>query len=124
MAPCANLIGFAGQEFARKVPHVFGVLIETTVGSIVEIILFMVLLSKDQFLVIKAAILGSILATMLLCLGLCFFVGGIYHEEQTFSDTISEAGSGLLLTAYVPLTLFVCGQEFVPHLIDLTQAYW
>ncbi|KAL6858495.1 Ca2+ transporter [Trichoderma novae-zelandiae] len=77
MAPCANLIGFAGQEFARKVPHVFGVLIETTVGSIVEIILFMVLLSKDQFLVIKAAILGSILATMLLCLGFCFFVGGI-----------------------------------------------
>ncbi|EHK20248.1 Ca2+ transporter [Trichoderma virens Gv29-8] len=105
MAPCANLIGFAGQEFARKVPHVFGVLIETTVGSIVEIILFMVLLSKDQFLVIKAAILGSILATMLLCLGLCFFVGGIYHEEQTFSDTISEAGSGLLLTAGVALAI-------------------
>lgn len=104
MAPCANLIGFAGQELARKLPHVLGVLIETTVGSIVEIILFMVLLSKDQFLVIKAAILGSILATMLLCLGLCFFVGGLYHEEQSFSDTISEAGSGLLLTAYVILT--------------------
>lgn len=103
MAPCANLIGFAGQELARKLPHVLGVLIETTVGSIVEIILFMVLLSKDQFLVIKAAILGSILATMLLCLGVCFFVGGLYHEEQSFSDTISEAGSGLLLTAYVVL---------------------
>lgn len=104
MAPCANLIGFAGQELARKLPHVLGVLIETTVGSIVEIILFMVLLSMNQFLVIKAAILGSILATMLLCLGLCFFVGGLYHEEQSFSDTISEAGSGLLLTAYVVLS--------------------
>lgn len=30
MVPCANLIGFAGQEFARKVPHVAGVLIEIT----------------------------------------------------------------------------------------------
>lgn len=30
MVPCANLIGFAGQELARKVPHVFGVLTETT----------------------------------------------------------------------------------------------
>lgn len=29
MVPCANLIGFAGQEFARKLPHVFGVLAET-----------------------------------------------------------------------------------------------
>ncbi|KAL7785966.1 Ca2+ transporter [Trichoderma ceciliae] len=115
MAPCANLIGFAGQEFARKVPHVFGVLIETTVGSIVEIILFMVLLSKDQFLVIKAAILGSILATMLLCLGLCFFVGGMYHEEQTFSDTISEAGSGLLLTAGVALAIPTVFQRGLPE---------
>lgn len=30
MVPCANLVGFAGQEFARKVPHVLGVLVETT----------------------------------------------------------------------------------------------
>jgi Ca2+:H+ antiporter len=30
MIPCANLIGFAGQELARKVPHVWGVLIEVT----------------------------------------------------------------------------------------------
>ena len=30
MVPCANMIGFAGQELARKVPHVVGVLTETT----------------------------------------------------------------------------------------------
>ncbi len=30
MVPCANMIGFAGQQLARKVPHVFGVLTETT----------------------------------------------------------------------------------------------
>jgi calcium/proton exchanger cax len=69
-------------------------------GSIVEIILFLVLLVKDQFIVIQAAILGSILATMLLCLGLCFIAGGIRRDESTFSHAISEAGNGLLLTAY------------------------
>lgn len=74
MVPCANLIGFAGQELARKLPKVIGVLLETTLGSVVEIILFMVLLSHDEFAVIKAAILGSILATQLLCLGLCFLL--------------------------------------------------
>ncbi|KAH7242467.1 hypothetical protein BKA59DRAFT_401445 [Fusarium tricinctum] len=105
MVPCANLIGFAGQELARKLPHVWGVLIEITIGSIVEIILFMVLLSKDMFYVIKAAILGSILATMVLCLGACFFVGGMLEDEQEFSEAISEAGSGLLLTAGVVLAL-------------------
>jgi Ca2+:H+ antiporter len=99
MVPCANLIGFAGQELARKLPKVFGVLLETTLGSVVEIILFMVLLRHDDFPVIQAAILGSILATQLLCLGLCFFAGGMRRDEQEFDEAVSEVGSGLLLTA-------------------------
>ncbi|CAL3962912.1 hypothetical protein PZA11_000058 [Diplocarpon coronariae] len=111
MVPCANLIGFAGQELARKLPKVFGVLLETTLGSLVEIVLFMVLLTSNQFAVIRAAILGSILATLLLCLGLCFFIGGMKREEQCFSDVVSEVGSGLLLTAglglSVPVAFFV-----------------
>ncbi|TVY57542.1 Vacuolar cation/proton exchanger 5 [Lachnellula cervina] len=105
MVPCANLIGFAGQELARKMPRVFGILLETTLGSIVEIVLFMVLLSENKFSVIQAAILGSILATLLLCLGMCFFVGGLKRAEQKFDDTISEVGSGLLLTAGLGLTI-------------------
>ncbi|KAM7211082.1 hypothetical protein V8F06_013538 [Rhypophila decipiens] len=111
MIPCANLIGFAGGELAKKVPHVLGVLLETTLGSIVEIVLFMVLISReptdkvDYIQVIQAAILGSILATMLLCLGLCFIAGGIKRDEQSFSEAVSEAGSGLLLTAGVGLAI-------------------
>jgi len=99
MIPCANLIGFAGQELSRKLHKVFGVLLETTLGSIVEIVMFMVLLQNDQIPVIQAAILGSILATQLLCLGMCFTVGGLRHDEQTFDEVIGEVGSDLLLTA-------------------------
>lgn len=101
MVPAANLVGFAGQELARKLPKVVGVLLETTLGSVVEIILFMVLVSgpASNVPVIRAAILGSILANMLLCLGMCFFVGGIFHPEQTFHKAISEVGSNLMLVA-------------------------
>ncbi|KUJ16772.1 putative vacuolar calcium ion transporter [Mollisia scopiformis] len=99
MVPCANLIGFAGQEMGRKLHKVFGVLLETTLGSVVEIVMFMVLVKNDQFQVIKAAILGSVLATQLLCLGLCFFVGGIRHNELEFNEAVGEVGSDLLLTA-------------------------
>lgn len=72
MVPAANLVGFAGQELARKIPKVMGVILETTFGSIVEIILFMVLISTNggKFAVIRAAILGSILANLLFCLGM------------------------------------------------------
>ena len=81
MVPVANLLGFAGQEFARKMPKVSGILIETAFGSSVEIILFIILIAKHNsgegssehgnlVPVIQAAILGSILTNLLLCLGL------------------------------------------------------
>ncbi|KAI2624329.1 hypothetical protein GGR54DRAFT_638204 [Hypoxylon sp. NC1633] len=105
MVPCANLIGFAGQELARKMPHMLGVLTETTMGSVVEIVLFMILLQDSQFYVIQAAILGSILANMLLCLGLCFFTAGLRREEATFHAAVSEVGSNLLLIAGLGLAI-------------------
>ena len=108
--PSANLIGFAGQELARKLPKVFGVLLETFLGSIVEIVLFMILLHDNgpdnRFIpVIQAAILGSILANLLLCLGTCFFVGGLRRDMQKFEPAISEVGCGLLLIAGFGLTI-------------------
>lgn len=108
MVPCANLVGFAGQELARKLPTVFGVVLETTFGSLVEIILFMVLIRQpglNNVRIIQAAILGSILANLLLCLGLCFFIGGIFHPEQTFHEAISEVGSNLMLVAGMGLVI-------------------
>lgn len=103
MVPSANLLGFAGSEFAGKLNPKVGTLVETTLSSVVEIVLFMVLLHMDNqgnFIpVIQAAILGSILANLLLCLGLCFFFGGMRRDEQVFHDVISETGSGLLLVA-------------------------
>ncbi len=83
---------------------ILGVLLETFLGGMVEIVLFMVLLHKnnaDNLLipVIRAAILGSILANLLLCLGFCFFIGGLRRTEQEFDEVISEVGSGLLLMA-------------------------
>lgn len=84
---------------------------ETFLGGIVEIILFAVLLKTSgdvpgsptagtsKVPIIKSAILGSILANLLLCLGFCFFVGGLNRHEQEFDEAVSEVGSGLLLVA-------------------------
>lgn len=110
MLPAANLLGFAGQELSRKMPHKsFAVVLETSFGSIVEIILFMVLLKESvgdsNVVVIKAAILGSILANILLCLGCCFVAGGFKHDVQEFHSAVSENGSGLMLVASMALVL-------------------
>ncbi|KAF2760471.1 hypothetical protein EJ05DRAFT_531030 [Pseudovirgaria hyperparasitica] len=112
MVPSANLLGFAGQEFARKMPKVSGILMETTFGSVIEIVLFLVLVVRHKpghgegssehgnlIPVLQAAILGSILTNLLLCLGMCFFVGGLRQTTQRFHSAISEVGSGILLVA-------------------------
>ncbi|KAK4211589.1 hypothetical protein QBC37DRAFT_289925 [Rhypophila decipiens] len=126
--PTANLIGFSGQEFARKMPKVAGILIETTFGSIVEIILFVVLIVKHKsgseegnlIPIIQAAILGSILTNLLLCLGLCFFFGGLRQTSQKFHAIVSEVGTGLLLVAafglLIPSAFYsALKSEAVPH---------
>lgn len=116
--PSANLVGFAGQEFARKMPKVLGILIECWFGGVVEVVLFGVLILKhggsgkqgegegkegeregNLIPIIQAAILGSILTNLLLCLGLCFFVGGLRQAQQSFHGIVSEVGTGLLLVA-------------------------
>lgn len=112
MVPAANLIGFGGEELARKLPKVIGIVIETTLGSIVEIVLFAILITKPEtgtfhpVQIIQAAILGSILANLLLCVGGCFFVGGLKREEQEFHEAVSEVGSGLMLVAGSKFSLF------------------
>jgi len=101
MVPAANTVGFAGQELARKMPKVLGVLIETTLGSLIEIILFSVLVARGDrnIPVVRAAILGSILANLLLCMGFCFVAGGMRRREQVFHEAVSEVGSNLMLMA-------------------------
>jgi Ca2+:H+ antiporter len=101
MVPCANLIGFASHESTRRLPKVLGHIFEIILASTPELILLLVLLYKKEYVVIQAAVLGSLLATLLLCLGACFFFGGLIYAEQSFNGAVSELGSDLLLTAYV-----------------------
>ncbi|KAK0750071.1 hypothetical protein B0T18DRAFT_437417 [Schizothecium vesticola] len=107
--PTANLVGFAGQEFARKMPKVMGILIEVAFGGVVEVVLFLVLILKseegegDLIPIIQAAILGSILTNLLLCLGLCFFVGGLRQARQKFHAIVPEGGRGCCCAFYSAL---------------------
>lgn len=108
MVPAANLVGFAGHQLARKLPTTFGVLVETAIGSCVELVLLTVLIQQPgnmSIRVIRAVILGSILANLLLCLGLCFFVGGIFYPNQSFHVAISEVACNLMLVAGMGLVI-------------------
>ncbi|PQE32649.1 calcium proton exchanger protein [Rutstroemia sp. NJR-2017a WRK4] len=139
MVPCANLIGFAGQELARKLPKVFGVLLETTLGSIVEMVLFIVLLTRlDHEVDIKALKRTNICSSGSNILSLrqqfwdlswllYFYVWECASSwedlnEMEFDEAVSEVGSGLLLTAGLGLIVPAAFSNALSLNIAVAQA--
>lgn len=47
-----------------------------------ELIIFIIALAKNEIQIVQASILGSILANLLLILGMAFFLGGLRFQEQ------------------------------------------
>ena len=48
---------------------------------------------------IQAAILGSILTNLLLCMGACFFFAGLRTRREKLHGVVTETGNGVLLVA-------------------------
>ncbi|RPA93159.1 hypothetical protein L873DRAFT_1816389 [Choiromyces venosus 120613-1] len=120
MIPMANLLAFSSAQFSSRLPRVFGVFVQLTVASAVELILCLGLLFKHEFEVIQAALLGSMLANLLLCTGLCFIVGGIRKKAQEFSEAVVETSGGLLLVSVAALMLPAAFYESVSAIGRLT----
>ena len=99
IVPCASTLDLVGQEIARMLPRVAGIAVETLLSTVVEVVLFIILIAQppesgNTVTIIKAAILGSVLANMLLCLGICLFVGGIKYKEQKFHSLVGGTSAG------------------------------
>lgn len=102
IVPCASTLDLTGQELAHLLPRIAGIAVETILGTVVEMVLFIILIARSNthgnaITVIKAAILGSILANTLLCLGLCLLIGGLRYHEQKFHSLVGGTSSDVLL---------------------------
>ena len=80
--PLAGLLAFATESVASKLGDPIGGLLNVTFGNAVELIIFIIALVADQIRIVQASLLGSILANLLLILGMCFLFGGLRFREQ------------------------------------------
>jgi Ca2+:H+ antiporter len=80
--PLAGLLAHATEAVAARLGDTLGALLNVSFGNAVELILFIILLAEDQIEVVQAALLGSILANLLLILGMAFLLGGLRYQEQ------------------------------------------
>src|SRR5919204_6275631 len=83
--PLAALIGRATEQLAIRLGPRAGGLLNATLGNLTELIVAVLLVVGDQFEIVKASLVGSILGNLLLVLGLSFAGGGARRIEQTFN---------------------------------------
>jgi hypothetical protein len=80
--PLAGLLSHATESVASEMGDSLGALLNVTFGNAVELIIFIIALVKDEIRIVQASLLGSILANLLLILGMGFFLGGLRYREQ------------------------------------------
>ncbi|KAJ4360845.1 uncharacterized protein N0V89_001412 [Didymosphaeria variabile] len=103
--PLAGLLAHATEAVAVRLGDTLGALLNVSFGNAVELILFIILLAGDQIEVVQAALLGSILANLLLILGMAFLLGGLRYQEQVYNSTVTQMSACMLSLAVMSLLL-------------------
>lgn len=103
--PLAGLLSFATESVARKMGDALGALLNVTFGNAVELIIFIIALVKNEIRIVQASLLGSILANLLLILGMGFFLGGLRFREQVYNSTVTQMSACLLSLSVISLVL-------------------
>ncbi len=102
LAALASLVGRCVEAIGDKLgPGATGVL-QSFLANLPEIFVIMFALKAGLYDVVKATIVGSVLANVLLVAGLAYVVGGLKHGRQRFSEVASrQLGLMLLLSVAV-----------------------
>lgn len=111
--PLAAILSFATEEVASRLGETLGGLVNATFGNAVELIVSIVALRAGEIEVVQASMLGSILSNLLLVLGMCFYLGGIYNMrdrdgnpmEQSFSAGTAQTTCSLMTLASATMIL-------------------
>ncbi|KAI1033689.1 hypothetical protein LB505_008160 [Fusarium chuoi] len=103
--PLAGLLAFATESVARKMGDALGALLNVTFGNAVELIIFISALTKNEIRIVQASLLGSILANLLLILGMSMLLGGLRFREQVYNSTVTQMSACLLSLSVISLVL-------------------
>ncbi|KAF1987999.1 hypothetical protein K402DRAFT_392281 [Aulographum hederae CBS 113979] len=103
--PLAGLLAHATESVASRLGDTIGALLNVSFGNAVELIIFIIALVKNEIRIVQASLLGSILANLLLILGMAFFFGGLRFREQVYNSTVTQMSAVLLSLSVTSLLL-------------------
>lgn len=103
--PIAALIVRATEQLATRTGDAVGGLLNATFGNAPELIIALVALKAGYLEMVRASLVGAILANLLLALGTAFLTGGLRFHEQRFNPTAARAYSSMMFLAAVSMTV-------------------
>jgi Ca2+:H+ antiporter len=126
LAAQAGLIGQAMEQLGERLrPGATG-LLQSAFGNLPELFVGLFALHRGLVDVVKAALVGSILANTLLVLGLAFVIGGLRHGPQRFASEDPRMIGTLLLLAVAALLVPTLAARLHtpagPHVTGLSDA--
>lgn len=101
--PLASLLVQATEQIALRTGDTIGGLLNATFGNAPELIIGIVALKSGYTEMVRAALIGAILANLLLGLGMAFFFGGIRYHTQEFSRSAARIQASMMLMAVISL---------------------
>jgi Ca2+:H+ antiporter len=105
IVPIAKLIVTSTEQLATRTGDAIGGLLNATFGNAPELIIAVVALRGGHFDMVRASLIGAILANLLLAMGLAFFLGGLRYREQEFNSSAARLYSSMMLIATLSLAV-------------------
>ena len=103
--PIAGLIIHATEHIASRTGDAVGGLLNATFGNAPELIIAVVALKAGLFDMVRASLIGAILANLLLALGVAFLLGGMRYHNQEYSAGATRVYSSMMLIAVISLAV-------------------
>jgi Ca2+:H+ antiporter len=101
--PLAALIADSTEAIAEVIGPSLGGLLNATFGNATELIIATVALRSGLVEVVQASITGTLIANLLLALGMAILLGGIRFKEQSFQPTVARINASSLNLSLVVL---------------------
>ena len=103
IVPIAHLIVVATEQLATRTGDAVGGLLNATFGNAPELIIALVALKAGFFDMVRASIIGAILANLMLATGVAFFLGGLRHHTQEYNAGAARLYSSMMLISAISL---------------------
>lgn len=113
IVPLAALIVHSTEHVAEHTGPAVGGLLNATFGNLPELIICVVALRPGLIEVVRASLVGAILANVLLALGVAFLLGGRRAHVMEYNPTGARTYGSMLMLAVITLAMPAAFHRFL-----------